>query len=76
MPNMGGYAFPYSYKPANAAKTHVANENFNCSECPYMRLNTLEKVYRCLADESPEIIIPEEIRKRALLPLERMLALG
>lgn len=29
MPNTGGYAFPYSYKPAKAAKTHVANENFN-----------------------------------------------
>lgn len=29
MPNIGGYAFPYSYKPAKAAKTHVANENFN-----------------------------------------------
>jgi type III restriction enzyme len=29
MPNVGGYAFPYSYKPAKAAKTHVANENFN-----------------------------------------------
>jgi type III restriction enzyme len=29
MPNMGGYSFPYSYKPARAAKTHVANENFN-----------------------------------------------
>lgn len=29
MPNMGGYTFPYSFKPANAAKTHVANENFN-----------------------------------------------
>lgn len=29
MPNRGGYAFPYSYKPAKAAKTHVANENFN-----------------------------------------------
>lgn len=29
MPDIGGYAFPYSYKPARAAKTHVANENFN-----------------------------------------------
>lgn len=29
MPNVGGYAFPYSYKPAKVAKTHVANENFN-----------------------------------------------
>jgi type III restriction enzyme len=29
MPNQGGYSFPYSYKPAKTAKTHVANENFN-----------------------------------------------
>ncbi len=29
MPNIGGYSFPYSYKPAKAAKTHVANETFN-----------------------------------------------
>ncbi len=29
MPNTGGYAFPYSYKPSKAAKTHVANEHFN-----------------------------------------------
>ncbi len=29
LPNVGSYAFPYSYKPAKAAKTHVANENFN-----------------------------------------------
>jgi type III restriction enzyme len=29
MPNVGGYAFPYSYKPAQAARTHVANKNFN-----------------------------------------------
>src|SRR5439155_12290996 len=29
MPNVGGYAFPYSYKPVKAGKTHVANENFN-----------------------------------------------
>ncbi len=51
-------------------------EGCSCAECPYMRLNTLEKLYRCLADETPEIIIAEEIRKRALVPLERMLALG
>ena len=29
MPNQGGYAFPYSYKPVKAGKTHVANESFN-----------------------------------------------
>lgn len=48
----------------------------NCAECPYMRLTSLEKIYNCLADEKPEILIPEELRLRALKPLERMLALG
>lgn len=52
------------------------NENCNCAECPFMRLNTLEKIRNCLRDETPEIIIPEDIRRRALIPLERMLSLG
>jgi quinolinate synthase len=47
-----------------------------CATCPYMRLNTMEKLYLCLRDLRPEITVPEEIRKRALVPLERMLALG
>lgn len=45
-----------------------------CNECPYMKLNTLEKVYVSLRDEKPEIHLPESLRRRALLPLERMLA--
>lgn len=52
----------------------VANENCNCSECPYMRLNTLEKLRDCLRDLQPRIEIPAEILQRALLPIERMLA--
>ena len=48
----------------------------NCSLCPYMRLNTMEKVYLCMRDKQPEIIVPEAIRARALLPVERMLELG
>lgn len=47
-----------------------------CSECPYMRMNTLEKLYLCLKNETPEISISETIRKKALLPLERMLSLS
>ena len=47
-----------------------------CSECPYMKMNTLEKLYKCLRDETPEIIVPEDIRKKALIPLERMLELS
>jgi quinolinate synthase len=47
-----------------------------CNECPYMRLNTLEKVYRCMRDGTPEITIPEDLRVRAFAPLRRMLDLS
>jgi quinolinate synthase len=47
-----------------------------CSECGYMKMNTLQKVYDCLLNETPEILVPENIRKRALIPIERMLELS
>jgi quinolinate synthase len=47
-----------------------------CSECAFMKMNTLQKVYDCLLNETPEIIVPEIIRKKALLPIERMLELS
>ena len=47
-----------------------------CNDCPHMKLNTLEKLYLCMKDESPEVIIPREIAYRALLPLKRMLELS
>jgi quinolinate synthase len=53
----------------------VANENCNCSECPYMKMNTLEKLLECLETLQPRIELPADIMERALLPLERMLAL-
>ncbi len=52
----------------------VANENCNCSECPYMRRNTLEKLRDALANLSPRIDLSEDLMKRARLPIERMLA--
>jgi quinolinate synthase len=52
----------------------VANENCNCSECPYMRRNTLEKLRDCLRDLEPRVEIAPDILERALLPIERMLA--
>lgn len=48
----------------------------NCSQCPHMRLNTAEKVYLCLRHEQPEILLPEDIRLRALRPIERMMELS
>src|SRR5690606_36173248 len=44
-----------------------------CSECAFMKVNTLEKVYRCLRDETPEITIEENLRLQALKPIEIML---
>src|SRR5690606_38292276 len=47
-----------------------------CSECAFMKVNTLEKLYQCLKAESPEITMDEEMRQTALKPIERMLALS
>jgi quinolinate synthase len=47
-----------------------------CNECPYMRLNTLEKLYDCMKNEFPEIILPEDLRQQAYQPLRRMLELS
>jgi len=52
----------------------VANENCNCSECPYMRKNTLEKLLACLENVEPRVELPAELMQRALLPIDRMLA--
>lgn len=51
----------------------VANENCNCSECPYMKLNSLEKLAACLETLEPRIDLPASVIERALVPLERML---
>ena len=44
-----------------------------CSECAYMKMNTLEKLYQCILHESPEIFVDREERVRALRPIEKML---
>jgi quinolinate synthase len=52
------------------------DESCACNECPFMRLNTLEKLYLSLRDLAPRVEMPEELRVAALAPLERMMALG
>lgn len=47
--------------------------NCACNECPFMKLNTLEKVYLALRDEKPEILMNEDLRLKAMAPLERMI---
>ena len=52
----------------------VANEQCNCSECPYMRLNTLEKLRDALQTLEPRVELAADVMERARLPIERMLA--
>jgi quinolinate synthase len=44
-----------------------------CADCRYMKMNTLEKVYDALKDETPELVMKLELREKALVPLQRML---
>jgi quinolinate synthase len=48
----------------------------NCNECPYMKLNTMEKLYLCMKDKKPEINLDEEIRLKALKPILKMLEMS
>jgi len=51
-------------------------KNCNCNECPFMRLNTLEKLYLCMKNMKPEIKLNDELIARALIPIEKMLAMS
>lgn len=52
------------------------NKSTSCNECKYMRMNTLEKLYQCLRDESPSIQVDSEIAQKAILPIQKMLTLS
>ncbi len=54
----------------------LPSDNCRCSECKYMKLNTLEKVRDCMKRLAPRIELPEHILKRARLPIERMLEIS
>ena len=53
-----------------------ADGGCDCASCPYMALNTIEKLYLAMVNEAPAIELPEDLRLRALKPLERMLELA
>jgi len=70
------------HKMAQAApgKTLIAappeDESCSCNVCPYMKKNTLEKLYLCLRDLQPQVDVPEPVRVRALRPIQRMLEMS
>ncbi len=49
------------------------NNNCACNDCPYMKLNTLEKIYLCMQYEQPELLMDEKLRQKARIPIDRML---
>lgn len=51
-------------------------KNCNCNECPFMKLNTLEKLYLCMKNGKPEITMDKETLAKALKPIERMLEMS
>jgi quinolinate synthase len=69
----------HQMKKASPAKVFIPAPPDNgcaCNECPYMRLNTLEKVYLCMRDRAPAVSLPEALRVKARVPLDRMLELS
>ena len=61
----------------NPSKTFIpippVDSTCGCNNCQYMRLNTLEKIYDCLKNETPEILVDEAIRVKAVKPILKML---
>jgi quinolinate synthase len=54
----------------------VEDDTCACSECAFMKLNTLEKLYRCLLEESPEVKMDKKLMDGARIPIERMFELS
>jgi len=53
-----------------------SDETCSCNDCPYMKLNTMEKLYFALRDEKPEIVLDDDIIEKAKKPIERMLGIS
>lgn len=69
----------YQMQKASPDKEFIvvpADETCSCNDCPYMKLNTLEKLYLCLKNEKPEIVLPDDVIEKARQPIVRMLELS
>ena len=69
----------HQMQKASPHKTFIAappNNSCACNDCPYMKLNTLEKLYLCMKYELPEITMNEELRLAAKKPMDRMLEIS
>ena len=69
----------YQMEKASPDKTFIPappNNNCACNNCPYMKLNTLEKIYIALKYEQPEILMDEVLMQKAKQPIDKMLELS
>jgi quinolinate synthase len=69
----------HQMEKANPHKTFIPappNNNCACNDCPYMKRNTLEKLYLCLKNGLPEVTVPADIIVQARKPIERMLEIS
>ena len=69
----------HQMQKASPGKTFIPappENNCACNDCPYMKLNTLEKLYLCMEYETPEILMDEQLRLAAKKPIERMLEIS
>lgn len=64
------------YSPEKEFIIVPSDETCSCNDCPYMKLNTMQKLYLCLKYERPEIILDEALMERARRPIERMLEIS
>jgi len=53
-----------------------SDKTCNCNDCPYMKQNTLQKLYDCLKNETPEILLDNALIEKAKVPILRMLELS
>ncbi len=70
----------HQMKKSNPSKEYIPvpprDSTCGCSECNFMKLVTMEKIYNCLRDEKPEITVDPEILSKAALPIERMMEIS
>lgn len=72
----------HQMEKANPHKTlipvppEIEGKTCACNECNFMKMNTLHKLYLCLRDEQPEILIDEQLREKAVKPIEKMLKMS
>lgn len=70
----------HQMKKAEPSKNFIAappeEESCSCNECPYMKLNTMEKLYLCMENKFPEIVLDPLVAQKALIPINRMLEMS